>query len=194
MSRMNADRKSIFIKQYDDVFLFPRSAWECCPRRSASSELRSASLARKAWEPVRRRKARDSNPHAPCGAHWLATRPGEPYPATFLTIRGQPGSRTPISPLQAGYLPVGPAARLFMKRHEPSSWRESNPHRPDVSREPCHWTTGRDEERERESHEWESNPQNHLALDQAAMPIRVPCDHEKPKVPGPGIEPGNPTL
>ena len=29
------------------------------------------------------RKGRDSNPHAPAGAHTLATRPGQPYPAPF---------------------------------------------------------------------------------------------------------------
>ena len=32
----------------------------------------------------RQRKARDSNPHGPCGEpHGLANRPGQPYPATF---------------------------------------------------------------------------------------------------------------
>jgi hypothetical protein len=33
---------------------------------------------------VDERKARDSNPHAPLGAHCSANRPGKPYPATFL--------------------------------------------------------------------------------------------------------------
>ena len=94
---------------------------------------------------LQRRKAWDSNPHAPCGARGLANRSGQPYPGTlhfwsavtchrFLFPHranpsharsrypkrrrvaalqsGPPGSRTPISWLQARCRPVGPAAHF----------------------------------------------------------------------------------
>ena len=97
------------------------------------------------------RKARDSNPHAPRGAHSLAPRPGEPYPATFRSTDHQPmrvdrpGNRTPISWLQARRLPVGRAAHRIElpSKDRESSPRESNPRLPDVSRAPCRWTRGR---------------------------------------------------
>ena len=46
-----------------------------------------------------------------CGTVHLAGRPGQPYPATLtLKASGQPGTRTPISWVQARCLPVAPAA------------------------------------------------------------------------------------
>lgn len=49
------------------------------------------------------------------GAHSLATRPGQPYPAAFRRAdqSGPPGSRTPISCVQGRRLAVGPAARIL---------------------------------------------------------------------------------
>ncbi len=44
------------------------------------------------------RKARDSNPHLPCGRTALAMRPGQPYPATFRA-----SSQTGVEPANTRY-------------------------------------------------------------------------------------------
>jgi len=62
----------------------------------------------------------------------LAPRPGQPYPATFQESElssGPPGSRTPITWLQARRLPVGPAAQVAEVGVEPTESRGSRPRR-----------------------------------------------------------------
>ena len=67
-------------------------------------------LALRAHEYITRRKARDSNPHLPCGRAALAVRSGQPYPAAFR-FSGPTGNRTRIADMPSRHLPVGPWAR-----------------------------------------------------------------------------------
>jgi hypothetical protein len=74
------------------------------------------------------RKARESNPHSPWGNRVSSaarqTVSGYLPVTTIRTQCGPPGSRTPISWLQARRLSVGPAAQSI--EHQPRSARESN--------------------------------------------------------------------
>jgi hypothetical protein len=77
----------------------------------------------------------------PVGAHSLAVRPGEPYPATFRRSTENRVDRRGVEPRSPGCKPgifpldERPLIDQFINKYE-SSPRESNPHLPGVGRAP----------------------------------------------------------
>ena len=170
--------------------------------------------------------------------HGLANRPGEPYPATFriqwthresnpdfrharavssrwtmspLRSVDRPGSRTPISWLQARRLPVGRAAHVLSEvrpgiepglppyqggvrpKHLQTKFRCSDPgwSRTIAFLDVAQASSPLDHGIKLSVTEVGVEPTNHEALDLAALPVCVP-GHVS--VAGPGVAPGGRSL
>lgn len=76
-----------------------------------------------------KRKARESNPHLPCGRAALAVRSGQPYPATFHMSVDSPGVEPESPPCHSGVVPLDHEPEVTEVGVEPTKSPGSRPGR-----------------------------------------------------------------
>ena len=129
----------------------------------------------------------------PQGAHWLATRPGQPYPAPFHA-RNHRVDRRGVEPR----LPVCRTGVFPFDQQPKNTDSHTSENRPGRTRtcailfvRQASWPLD-DGTNEHESPRWESNP--HAPPSQDGGFAYLPTRRSDSRIPGPGIEPGNPGL